>query len=143
MAQPNGTLSSSTSIVSEYSLFHGSDIGCRSTLPDIDYYTDHCLKWMDNSKGASVGSFFCSSFEPEEEEEEVKEREHKPAALRLTIVGLHTAIPATQIPSLTLRAAACSASTYARNGDDMNINIDAWLLQSIFGESLKTMDQLQ
>lgn len=86
MAQSHGNPSSSTSIVSEYSLFNGSETECRSTLPYIDHNNDRCLNWMDNTDGASVSSS-CSSFGPdeveEEEEEQAKERENEPAALCL------------------------------------------------------------
>lgn len=82
--------------------------------------------------------------EEKEEEEGEKDRQHEPATLRLTIVCLDTMLPATQLPSLlAFRAAACSASTYRRSGEDRNINIDAWSLQFIFNESLKVIDQLQ
>ena len=96
----------------EYSLFNGpSDTGCRSTLRNIDSFTNCCLKWMENIVGASVSSS-CRSFGPEEEEEEegkeegeeeekedgeqeqeveqAKERENELAALGLTMVCLNT-----------------------------------------------------
>lgn len=89
--------------------------------------------------------------EEEEEGEEEKESEHESAALRLNIVCLDTMLSATQLPSLLkIRAAACSASTYRRSGEDMdsnredmNSNKDAWSLSFIFDESLKFMDHLQ
>lgn len=63
-----------TSIVSEYSLFNGpSDTGCRSTLRSIDSFNNRCLNGMENIVGASVSSFSCRSFGPEEDDEEEEE----------------------------------------------------------------------
>lgn len=163
MAQPYENISS-TSIVSEYSLFNGpSDTGCRSTLRNIDSYTNCCLKWMENIVGASVSSSR-RPFGPEEEEEEgeeeeekeegeeeekedgeqeqeveqAKERENELAALGLTMVCLNTVILVTQMPYfLKFRAAACTSSPYR------NIRMDAYSLQCIFDQSLIAMDQLQ